>query len=84
MLSSCDKPFVFTGKKYIGRSAVRDVAEIRLPYLDSFLKVDNILGHSLLNQYPVYWIYLGVDFITKSMEECCFILYNIISWYLDV
>ncbi|XP_019852481.1 PREDICTED: neutrophil cytosol factor 4-like [Amphimedon queenslandica] len=26
------------GKKYIGRSAVRDVAELRMPYLDEFLK----------------------------------------------
>lgn len=29
------------GKKYIGRSAVRDVAELRMPYLDEFLKVSS-------------------------------------------
>ena len=29
----------YAGKKYIGRSAVRDVAELRMPYLDEFLKV---------------------------------------------
>jgi hypothetical protein len=32
------------GKKYVGRSAIRDVAQLRQPHLDEFLKVIDIMN----------------------------------------